>query len=455
MNIVQILILAISLLLVLAAVIWGIKHYKRLKYDRIKMRVKYKKPSDDEEEYEEDFRSELPSGGARVVAHRDPDDIETVNSRIRDQAEANKPKLSISLGSPEQGALDLGLDIDLDEEDESDPHIPVLLDPAEVDQDEVDTAEKLDESKPISDSESIDDLVEASVEQPLVSESTVGLDIEADQEEAEVDSVPVSLDESLERPETETIEPLKAETLDTAQEQELQSFQEEHQEKHQEKGLSQEESDKPDHSILFSEPETTEKHSGGYLPDYEVAETAHSNSQVDSSNEDEQLDAQNQTQVEPEAELKAELESEPEPVKDEVIIINLMCTDQGDEFQGSELSAALESQGLVHGNMDIFHYESGNGADTVRFSVANILNPGTFPRDKLEYFYTPGVCFFMTLTPGVSNLQAFNKLLSVARGVTSRIGGELKDESRQYLTHQRIEEIRTRMGEFQRENLLG
>ena len=276
----------------------------------------------------------------------------------------------------------------------------------------------------------------------------------------------------------------EVETLHTLQEQELQSTQEEQ----QEEILSKEKSEKPDHSILFSEPETTEKHGGGYLSEYEateqktagstssksldkdqsnktldseVAQRAHSNSEMDSSNGEELLGEPSQMQAEPEAEAEAELEPElelkadPEPVKDEVIIINLMCTDQGDEFQGSELSAALESQGLVHGNMDIFHYESGSGADMVRFSVANILNPGTFPRGKLEYFYTPGVCFFMTLTPGVSNLQAFNKLLSVARGVTSRLGGELKDESRQYLTHQRVEEIRTRMGEFQRENLLG
>ena len=132
-----------------------------------------------------------------------------------------------------------------------------------------------------------------------------------------------------------------------------------------------------------------------------------------------------------------------------------MCTEHGEEFLGTELKSALESQGLKHGNMDIFNFDTGIGSETIQFGAANILNPGTFPAEKLEYFYTPGICFFMTMTRGVSNLQAFNQLLSAARGVASRLGGELKDQERNYLTHQRVEEIRTRMGDFQRENLPG
>ena len=120
MNSLQILLALITLIAAVAAVIWGLKRYRYLKYARIKTRLRYQASGD--ENFEEDFRSELPGGSSRLVGHRDPDDINTVNNRIREQAEANKPKLR----SPsEQGAFDLGAEQDQGK----DPHIPVLLDP--------------------------------------------------------------------------------------------------------------------------------------------------------------------------------------------------------------------------------------------------------------------------------------------------------------------------------------
>jgi len=393
-NSLQILLILITLITAYAGVVWGIKRYRYLKYARIKTRLRYQTSGD--EDYEDDFRSELPGGGSRVVGHRDPEDIHTVNNRIREQAEANRPKLR----SPsEQGALDLGVDQD----EAKDPHIPVLLDPTE----EVGDAPLV-------------------VEEPLVSEEIVPEIVE----EPSADKGPSANEE----PSAYKNHPL----------------------------VEQEE---VDHSILFSDPETTEKLPRGHERPEPIAQNAEPEVTAD-------LEAEPNNGIEPSVstadeetalsdgvtfESTASEQTAPEPrtTPDEVIIINLMCMEHGDEFLGTELKAALESQSLNQGNMDIFHFTSGSGSETIRFSAANILNPGTFPIEKLEYFYTPGICFFMTMTPGVSNLQTFNQLLSAARGVASKLGGELKDLERNYLTHQRVEEIRTRMGDFQRENLPG
>jgi|GEM_PF-2299899 cell division protein ZipA len=421
MNILQIILLILTLVALGFVTVWAAKRYRRLKYSRIKTRVRYQTRG--EEGAEEDFRSELPSGGARVVAVRDPDDIDTVNSRIREQAEANKPKLSISLRSPsEQEALDLGLD-----DNQNDPHIPVLLDPA----DEITSAPSIEE-------ESLDNLEEevgaplAEPEPELIAETESGLDSAIESE-----------------PEPESV----AEVQETETE-------------------IQPDLDKPDHSILFSDPETTEKHPyTGQRAEAKIEKPTEQAAEPDHTEQVEpevRVEAATAPESEPELEASEAAESEQEqtadadrvepsepPPLDEVIIINLMATAEGEEFRGTDLCTALETQGMKHGKMDIFHFDSGSGADTIRFSVANVLNPGTFPTEKLEYFYTPGICFFMTLTPGVSNLQAFNKLLSAARGVASKLGGELQDQERNYLTHQRIETIRTQMGEFQRKNLQG
>ncbi len=458
MNSLQIILLVVTLLALLAALAWGFRSYRRSKYSRIKTRLRYQ--TGDSPEVEEDFRSELPSGGARVVAHRDPDDIETVNSRIREQAEANKPKLSISLRSPlEQAALDLGLD---DDQEQENPHIPVLLDPA-------------GEVKTETQSGQQTDLLVDEIEGQAETEEDVPSSAEVSR--AETDSI----EPEAEAPDPKTTEPDFSDESEPVLEVE-----------------NREEQEEVDHSILFSEPQTTEKHPYGKSQDSAkpsrsqekkpagkkpvVEETsapdkepsAHKEPPVkeasllkeESSEQPDdpileqqpvQMDSGAEEIVEPETETEADTDAaDEEPIApDEVIIINLMSTAEGEQFRGTDIWAALESQGLEYGNMEIFHFDSGSGADTIKFSAANVLNPGTFPTEKLEYFYTPGICFFMTLTPGVSNLQAFNKLLSAARGVASKLGGELQDQQRNYLTHQSIEAIRTQMGDFQRKHLQG
>ena len=425
MNLLQIILLLLTFVALAAFGYWAFKRYQRLKYNRIKTKLRYQ--TGDGEELVEDFRSELPGGGARVVATRDPDDIESVNSRIREQAEANKPKLSINLNSPSaQADLDLGLS---DEGD--DPHIPVLLDPADEHSDEEvqepsADEEPLAEQEPLSDQEPLADEEPSAEQEPFTEQEPVQ---EVAEETAYEELVEAGSAPELEpEPEAETeTEPPEVE--------------------------------KPDHSILFSAPETTEKDPFSQSKEESPASEAIEAEQPEADREPESLlepvsSGEEEASEEPSADIEQE-QAQTETPMDEVIIINLMATAEGEQFRGTDLWGALESQGLKFGNMDIFHFDSGSGSETIRFSAANILNPGTFPTEKLEYFYTPGICFFMTMTAGVSNLNTFNQLLSAARGVASKLGGELQDQDRNYLTHQSIESIRTQMGEFQRKNIQG
>lgn len=110
------LLIALGALVILAILIDGVRRARNARYDRIRM-SRRKQPIFDEHESDE-FGSELPSGGARVVSYRDEQDSEEVRQAIRRAAEANKPKLSISTkNKPEQTSLGL-----------NDP-VPVLMDP--------------------------------------------------------------------------------------------------------------------------------------------------------------------------------------------------------------------------------------------------------------------------------------------------------------------------------------
>ena len=435
MNLLQIILLLLTFVALAAFGYWAFKRYQRLKYNRIKTKLRYQ--TGDGEELVEDFRSELPGGGARVVATRDPDDIESVNSRIREQAEANRPKLSINLNSPSaQADLDLGLS---DEGD--DPHIPVLLDPADEHSDE-EVQEPSADEEPFAEQEPLADQEPSADQEPLADE------------EPSAEQEPFTEQESVQEVAEETayeelVEADSAPELEPEPEAEAET----------ETETEQPEVEKPDHSILFSAPETTEKDPFSQSKEESPASEAIEVEQPEADREPESLlepvsSQEEEALDEPSADIEQE-QAQTETPMDEVIIINLMATAEGEQFRGTDLWGALESQGLKFGNMDIFHFDSGSGSETIRFSAANILNPGTFPTEKLEYFYTPGICFFMTMTAGVSNLNTFNQLLSAARGVASKLGGELQDQDRNYLTHQSIESIRTQMGEFQRKNIQG
>jgi cell division protein ZipA len=99
--------------------------------------------------------------------------------------------------------------------------------------------------------------------------------------------------------------------------------------------------------------------------------------------------------------------------------------------------------------MNIFHRVEPM-TRAVQYSVANVLEPGTFDMADIESFRSPGVCFFMQL-PGPENpLEAFEDMLKAARNLALQLGGELKDEQRSVMTGQTVEHYRQRIAEFRR-----
>lgn len=449
MPLVQIFSLALVILLLIALVLWAIRRHRRLKYQRIKTRLRYQnaEPGD----FKEEYGSELPSGGARVVGTRDTEDVETVNARIRQQAEANRPKLSISTRSPsQQASLDLG-----DEENSSNAEdtgssesVPLLLDPADdgvaPHQDPVAQSPDLESPQ--------DDLPGQSPD-----EDYAGLVSEAESESA--------------------AEPESPE-LDSQQRQNLKSAGVQSGEEHFDAGSDEESID----DILFSDPQTVERRrsqepsqqaaeAGAQpLPEQEAAagterepepRMRQTGSEPDGQKgaEDEQLaaiapDPGREDMNAPDAPEQDEPDEADEADSDEVIIINLMVREGNRYFGGQQIRQVLEKQGMKLGQMDIFHYQSDISGRGVRFSAANILNPGTFPPAELDDFETPGICFFMTLNPGYANMEAFSKLMEIARNTAASLGGDLKDQNRSYLTGQRVEHIRSQISDYQRKLLL-
>lgn len=150
-----------------------------------------------------------------------------------------------------------------------------------------------------------------------------------------------------------------------------------------------------------------------------------------------------------ETSAKTPAKTEAAPVDySEVLVLNVVAKPDR-EFVGVDLLPVLLTTGLRFGDMSIFHRHLDNDARSpVLFSVANIVNPGTFDLNQINEFATRGLCFFMTLPNVANSMQAFDLMLDVAQKVRIAMDGDLKDDNRSVMTAQTIEHYRQRVRDF-------
>ena len=135
--------------------------------------------------------------------------------------------------------------------------------------------------------------------------------------------------------------------------------------------------------------------------------------------------------------------------RSEVLVLNVVAKD-GRVFAGDDLLEVLITSGLKFGDMNIFHKRlSKEHQNMVIYSVANMLNPGTFDLNNMDDFTTLGISFFLALPTAINNLDAFEKMLGVAQEIRDTLDGDLKDDHRNGMTGQTIEHYRQRIRDFE------
>ncbi|MGF1904091.1 cell division protein ZipA [Aliivibrio salmonicida] len=151
--------------------------------------------------------------------------------------------------------------------------------------------------------------------------------------------------------------------------------------------------------------------------------------------------------VEPVIIPEIEPEVVPEPEED-VIVINVHG--MGNErFNGNRLFNSLEQNGLIFGDMAIYHRHSDlAGSGKVVFSTANMVAPGHFQVPEGEEFSTPGISFFLPLPCNGEADYNFKLMLQTAQLVASELGGNVLDEKRNMLTPNKIDEYKQRVKVF-------
>lgn len=147
-------------------------------------------------------------------------------------------------------------------------------------------------------------------------------------------------------------------------------------------------------------------------------------------------------------------EPEPEASEPQEVIVAYVLSKDPDGFKGPELLQLLLACDMRFGKKNIFHrYEKPNAKGAIQFSVANLVEPGTFDLDTIDTFTTPGVSFFLSLPGPEKPLTAFNYMIETAQVLVRHLHAELRDDAHSVMTAQTIEHCRQRIRDFERKQL--
>lgn len=113
-------------------------------------------------------------------------------------------------------------------------------------------------------------------------------------------------------------------------------------------------------------------------------------------------------------------------------------------FTGGELEDAFEHAGLRYGEMGIFHRYSAD--HEVLFSVASMVEPGTFPVNDMLNFESPGVVLFFQASQVDDPVEVFDELVTCCHELAIRLNGVEWDAERRPLTTGKIVAMRNALG---------
>ncbi len=127
----------------------------------------------------------------------------------------------------------------------------------------------------------------------------------------------------------------------------------------------------------------------------------------------------------------------PKPLPEIVVALTIMAK-RGETIPGKALIDAALHADLRYGSHNIFHRVGNTGT---LFSLANILEPGTFDLDAMDKFSTPGVALFARLPGKHAGSQVMQEMIATAQTLAKQLNANLCDERRAPLTEQGISRL--------------
>lgn len=129
------------------------------------------------------------------------------------------------------------------------------------------------------------------------------------------------------------------------------------------------------------------------------------------------------------------------PAEQERRIVGLRIVGRnGERFTGSSVRQALQGEGFVHGDMQIFHRSTSDGRALL--SAASLTRPGSFDPATMDSLLYRGLNLFAVLPGPLTGRETVDKLLLTGHTIAQRLRGELQDSRGEPLDEARLAEMR-------------
>lgn len=421
-------------IVMLGILVDGFRRMRRARYEALKLDVKgdFKFP-------EENFSSELPNGGARVIGMRDGEELQQDTKNFLNQID-DFPVMSALDKLEEQADLALDANVqkslheeriyagepDFQHESYSQPKSdePELI--ASVEEDPVQEFSNTNEAfaettvskaKPVNLDENVpllmdveelgDDVALHETHEEVITDLPIEVEDESEDENEHIELT------------TDDVEGIKATVEDIGS---LMSI----------KGAVMEEHIEVEKEIPISMP-TPEIDDGRLQVETMLAQAAYAPVKKPGMN----------------AECLAS-----RAIPDLVVITHVVPHDE-EGFCGEDILYLVNSCDLRHGEKEIFHrFEQENGEGRVQFSMTNSFNPGTFDPEALLHERIHGVSLFMSLPGPEKAMNAFEAMTEMASVIARNLGGDVHDETHSIMALQTIEHNRQQVRDFVRKQKL-
>jgi len=131
-------------------------------------------------------------------------------------------------------------------------------------------------------------------------------------------------------------------------------------------------------------------------------------------------------------------------MQQQILVMHLMAP-KGEMLSGHNLQEAALKVGFRYGELKIFQrHLNEDGSGEVLFSMANLVNPGTFDLNTIDEMTTPGVTLFMALDDLEDPVAAFNVMVESVDTLVEALDLSVLDETRSSMTRQTIDHYRQR-----------
>ncbi len=127
------------------------------------------------------------------------------------------------------------------------------------------------------------------------------------------------------------------------------------------------------------------------------------------------------------------------------IIVLYILAKSSNLLTGDKINSAAQANGLIFGNMNIFHRLDSDGKTI--FSLANMVEPGNFDPESIHEMTTTGLTMFMQLSNLSHPADGFDEMLRCAYHMSEMLSADLCNHHRQPITQADAEYYRKLISE--------